>query len=230
MNRLRMRARASLKRIRGILLFLFAWFTAAALGFRYGGGLPWSDALLTTFYFEVQSTAYGQGYAFWGQTLVFGVLFAALVRETLENHIERCRTMAGLLKDHTIVVGYTHLGERIVQHCIEKGTPYALLEKNKELVDDLLRRGEPVIVDDARSRDALPAAGIKQARRLIVASNNIETALLVTKRARDANPALQIFVRCSFDEFTDVLEKLGADKVYSTSLVTFRRLEADLAA
>lgn len=214
--------------MRHILAFLAVWFTAAALGFRFGLGLPWSHALASTFYFEVQSHALAQGYSFWGQTLIFGVLFAALMRETMENHIERCRTMAGLIHGHTIVVGYTHLGERIVSHCAEKGLPYVLLEKNKELVDELLRRGEPVVVDDARSKDALPAAGVARAKRLIVASNNIETALIVTKRARDVNPSLEILVRCGFDEFADVLEKLGANKVYSTSLVTFRELAGDL--
>ncbi|MBI2790266.1 MAG: NAD-binding protein, partial [Elusimicrobia bacterium] len=73
---------------------------------------------------------------------------------------------------------------RLVDHCIRHKLPYVLIEKHEEAVDDLLRRSEPVIVDDARSRDALPSANIAAAKRVIVASNDIETALIVTKNAR----------------------------------------------
>lgn len=219
-----LRLRSSARRVRWVLLFTAGWFLAGIAGFRYGNGLPWSDALLSAFYFEIQSGTMAQGYAFWGQSIIFGVLVGVLMRETLENHVERSRAMSELVKNHTIIIGYSHLGQRLVEHCIAHRLPYVVVEKSKELVDDLLRRGEPVVVDDARSKDALPAANVAGAKRLIVASNNIETALIVTKRARDANPGLEILVRCNHDDFNDLLEKLGANKVYSTSQVTFEQL------
>lgn len=224
MRRLALRGRAALSRVRGILLFLAVWFGAGTLAYRLGAGLPWSDALLSALYFEVHSGVFSQGYAFWGQSLIFGVLVGLLLREGLENYAERCRLMSKFVKDHTIIVGYTHLGQRLVDHCQEKNLPYVLIEKDKELVDDLLRRGEPVVVDDARSRDALPAANVGAARRLIIASNNVETALVVTKAARDANPRLQIVTRCHLDDLVGVFEKLGANVVYSASLAAFHEI------
>lgn len=225
MPRRLLRLRASLRRVRGILLFMGAWFALGLAGFKLGGGLSWSESLEAAFFLKVLPSSWAQGYAFWGQSIVFGVFVGLLMRETLENHVERCRAMAGLVSGHTIVVGYSHLGQRLVDHLIAEREAYVLIEKDKELVDELLRRGEPVVVDDARSRDALPAANVGSARRMIIASNNIETALILTKRARDANAALEILVRCNFDDFTDVLEKLGADQVYSTSQVTFEQLK-----
>lgn len=219
-----LRARAAFRRVRWIVYFLAAWFAAGLAGFHWGNGLDWREAALSAFYFELQPGAMAQAYAFWGQSIIFGVCVTLLMRETLENYVERCRDMSGLVKGHTVVVGYSHLGQRIVDHLIERGQPYVLIEKSKERVDDLLRRGEPVVVDDARSRDALPGANVAGAKRLIVATNNIETGLIVVKRARDANPELEILACCNFDDFTDLLEKLGADHVYSTSQAAFEQL------
>lgn len=204
------------------------WFCLGFAKFRLGDGLAWRDALLSAFYFEVQGDPFSQGYAFWGAAIVFGVLIGLILRESLENHEERSRAMAGIVKDHTIIVGYSSLGQHLVEHCIKHNLPYVLIDKEKELVDDLLRQGEPVVVDDARTPDCLPAAHIKRAKQLIVASNNLETSLIVTKKARDANPKLKITVRCHLEEFVEILEKLGADHVYSTSLITYRELKKHL--
>lgn len=224
MNHPILRLRASLYRMRHILDLLLLWFVAGFAGFYWGTKLPWTDALLSAFYFEVQPGLMAQGYAFWGQSLLFGVFVGLLFKEGLENYTERCRLMSSLVKDHTIIVGYTHLGARLVAHCVKQKLPYVLIEIHKDLVDDLLRQGEPVIIDDARSKDALPAANIKAAKRLIIASNNIETALIVTKAAKEANPAIKVAARCGVDELVGVLEKLGADQVYSTSLAAFNEV------
>lgn len=219
-----LRLRASLYHVRWILAFLAAWFLAALAAYRFVGGLSWLDALLSALYFEVQPGIYSQAYAFWGQSILFGVVGAVLVRETMENHAERCRVMAGYVKDHTIIVGYTHVGKRLVEHCIKNRLPYVLIEQDASLVDDLLRQSEPVIVDDARSKDALPAANIKEAKQLIIASNNIETALIVTKNAHELNASCVIASRCAIDDLVGVLEKLGAKHVYSTSMAAFQEL------
>ncbi|MBI5244276.1 MAG: NAD-binding protein [Elusimicrobia bacterium] len=219
-----LKARASLYRMRRLLAVLALWLAAAALAFRFFGRLSWHDALLSALYLKVQPDAFSQGYSFWGQSFVFGVVIALILRETMENYAERCRLMAGLLRDHTIIIGYTHLGKRLVGHCINNKIPYCLIEKNRALVDDLLRKGEPVVVDDACTPDALPSANIKHARQVILASNNIETAIIVTKNARDANPEVHIAARCAMDNLVGVLEKLGADYVYSASLAAYNEI------
>ncbi|MBI3552486.1 MAG: NAD-binding protein [Elusimicrobia bacterium] len=228
MNRRWLRCRAFVHHMRGPLAVVFFWFLGGLLMFRVADGLSWGEAAMCAFYFEVQGDPASQGYVFWGTAIVFGVVIGGVLREALQNYTERCRAMSGLVKNHTIIVGYSSLGERLVEHCIEQNLPYVLIEKSKDIVDDLLRRGEPVVVDDARTGDALPAAHVGRARQMIVASNNIETALIVTKKARDANPALQIAVRCHHDEFIDILKKLGADDVYSTSKITYKELKRHL--
>lgn len=90
--------------------------------------------------------------------------------------------LAGELRNHVIVVGYTHLGARIVEHPREAGLPYVLVDRDPAVVDDLVRDGEPVVVDNAKQDSTLVDAGIAHARTVVVATNNVETALLVTKK------------------------------------------------
>jgi len=99
-----------------------------------------------------------------------------------------------------------------------------LIEKDSLAVDDLLRAGEPVIVDDAKQESTLLDAGVERARLIVITSNVIETALLVTKRARDHNKKANIIVRCYLDEFTEILESLGANEVISSSKSAFNEI------
>ncbi|MBI4346882.1 MAG: NAD-binding protein [Elusimicrobia bacterium] len=218
-----LRLRAALVRLRWPLAAIALWLSLGTLGFRWRGE-SWKDALLEAFYFQVPADPFAQAYSFWGQSLLFGVLVGLVVRETTENQVERCREMSKLVKDHTIIIGYTHLGARLVEHCRQKDLPYVLIERQRALVDDLVRAGEPVIVDDAKTKDALPSANIAQAKRVILASNNIETALLVTKRAREANPNVQVIVRCGDDELVEVMQHLGAHHVFSASQTAFQQV------
>src|SRR5216684_7155919 len=88
----------------------------------------------------------------------------------------------------------------------------------------LVRAGEPVVVDDAKRESTLLDAGVDRANLVVITSNNIETALLVTKRARERNKKAAIVVRCYLDEFTEILESLGANEVISSSKSAFNEI------
>jgi voltage-gated potassium channel len=146
------------------------------------------------------------------------------------NPQEGCRMLAGELRNHVIVVGYTHLGARIVEHLREAGLPYVLVDRDPAVVDDLVRLGEPVVVDNAKQDSTLVDAGIAHARTVVVATNNVETALLVTKKAREKNSKAHIIVRCYMDDFAEILETLGANEVISSSKSAFEGIAPRLAA
>jgi Trk K+ transport system NAD-binding subunit len=50
----------------------------------------------------------------------------------------------------------------------------------------------------------------------------------VTKRARDRNKKTLIIVRCYLDEFTEILESLGANEVISSSKSAFSGISPHL--
>jgi len=87
-----------------------------------------------------------------------------------------------------------------------------------------VRTGEPVIADDAKQESTLVDAGIERANFVVITANNIETALLFTKRARERNKKAAIVVRCYMDEFTEILESLGAIEVISSSKSAFNEI------
>jgi voltage-gated potassium channel Kch len=98
------------------------------------------------------------------------------------------------------------------------------------VVDDLVGDGEPVVVDNAKQDSTLLDAGIVHARTVVVATNNFETALLVTKKAREKNAKAHIIVRCYMDDFAEILETLGANEVISSSKSAFEGIAPRLGA
>lgn len=195
----------------GFLVYYFVYKLAIA------------EALLASFFLRQTEGNFATAYDTWTQGIIFGVTFSLLFQNILEkyNPERSCRMLAKDARDHILVVGYSHLGRRLVKYFRDEKTPYCLIERERDLVADLLREGEPVIVDDARETGALDAANVGKAKAVLITSNNLDTALLVTKRARDGNKACPILTRCFQDEFVEILEALGANDVISCSRNAF---------
>ena len=225
------RARLFLRRARWGFAVIAAWFLLGMLVFRHAGGLTYPDALLNAIYLKKSDGAMWDLYSFWGQCVLFGIAISIFFLQAVQryNPQEGCPMLAGEIRNHVIVIGYTHLGARIVQHLREARLPYVLVDRDPAVVDDLVRIGEPVIVDNAKLDSTLVDAGIAHARTVVVATNNVETALLVTKKAREKNPKAHIIVRCYVDDFAEILETLGANEVISSSKSAFEGIAMRLA-
>jgi len=226
------RAKLFFRQARWGFALIGAWFLLGTLTFRYAGGLAFRDAILNAVYLKKNGGELWDLYSFWGQCVLFGIVISIFFLQALQryNPQEGCRMLAGELRNHVIVVGYTHLGARIVEHLRESRQPYVLVDRDAAVVDDLVRLGEPVIVDNAKEDSTLVDAGIERARTVVVATNNVETALLVTKKAREKNPKAHIIVRCYMDEFAEILETLGANEVISSSKSAFEGIAQRLLA
>jgi hypothetical protein len=213
----------------GFVLIGF-WFALGTIAFHYWEHLSLSDSFLNAIYFRYRADSFWALYSFWGQCVLFGIVISIFLLQALQryNPQEGCRMLAKEMQNHVVIVGYTHLGIRIVEHLRRAKQPYVLIDRDAAAVDDLIRDGEPIIVDDAKQESSLADAGIDHARLVIITSNNIETALLVTKRARDRNKKTHIIVRCYLDEFTEILESLGANEVISSSKSAFSGISSHL--
>ena len=226
------RAKLFFRRARWGFLVIGVWFLLGTLVFRYSAGLRYRDAILNAVYVERSDGQLWELYSFWGQCVLFGMVISIFFLQALQRYKpqEGCRMLAGEIKNHVIVVGYTHLGARIVQHLRDAHAAYVLIDQDPTAVDDLVRIGEPVIVDNAKQDSTLIDAGVAYAKTVIVATNNVETALLVTKKARERNPTAHIIVRCYVDDFAEILETLGANEVISSSKSAFEGIAPRLAA
>lgn len=211
---------------------LALWFALGTIAFYAFENLPFSKAFLSAVYLRVQPGSLWELYSFWGQCVLFGIVISIFFLQALQryNPQEGCRMLASEMKDHVIVVGHSHLGSRVVAHLRQSARAYVLIDKDPAAVDDLVRAGEPVVVDDAKQESTLVDAGIERASLVVITANNIETALLVTKRARDRNKKTSIIVRCYLDEFTEILEGLGANEVISSSKSAFTEIATHIGA
>lgn len=208
------------------LFFVFFWFLAGLSVFFFFFKFDFFEALKACLFFKRIEGDFSSAYSMWSQAFIFGVVFSFLFHNIIEkyNPERGCRMMAKEMRDHIVVVGYSHLGERLINHFRQNKIPYCLIEKDKEKIDEILAQGEPVVVDNAKEFDALKDANIGVAKAVIIASNNLETALLVTKRVREYNKGCAIITRCFQDEFAEVIESLGANEVISSSKNAFENL------
>jgi TrkA family protein len=226
------RAKIFLRQSRWGFAAIAAWFALGTLLFVEADHATLADAISDALYLRYRPGPVWVLYSFWGQCVLFGIVVSLVLLKGLQHYQpeEGCRMLAREMKDHAIVVGYSHFGARLVAHLRQNRQPYVLIEKNAEAVEELVRAGEPVLVDNAKETAALEEAGVARARLVVVASNNIETALLVTKRARERNKNARVVVRCYLDEFAEILESLGANDVISSSKSAFQEVAAHLEA
>ncbi len=224
------RLKLFLRQCRWGFAVMAAWFAFGTYAYYRWERVPFWEAVRNALYLGYHEGPFWPLYSFWGQCVLFGIVISVFLLQALQqyNPQEGCRMLAREMKDHVIVVGYGHLGARVVEHFQKARRPYVLIEQDSLAVDDLVRAGEPVIVDNAKQDNTLQEAGIEHAMLVVVACNNIETTLLVTKKARERNKKVRIVVRCFLDEFTEILESLGADEVISSSKSAFREIARHL--
>jgi voltage-gated potassium channel len=155
------------------------------------------------------------------------VLFLILlVGTTLEFLAERTRDLYRVkrwrqsLRDHVIICGYGTKGRSAVASLRGGGT-----ERSKIVVVDADERalerakadGLAAIAGDAARTDVLRAAGIEQARAVIVAPNRDDASVLITLTARQLNPAARIASAVREEENAHLLRQGGADSVITSS-------------
>jgi Trk K+ transport system NAD-binding subunit len=117
--------------------------------------------------------------------------------------------VASTLRKHIILVGLGHLGYRVAIKLHEMGEQVAVIEFNADT--DTLNAarilGIPVIHDDATRPAALEAANIKDARTIIMASQNDAMNLQIALKARSINPKISVVVRIFDDDFAHALQE-----------------------
>jgi voltage-gated potassium channel len=116
--------------------------------------------------------------------------------------------VASTLNNHVILVGLGHLGYRVAVKLHEMGEQIAVIEINadSDTLSAARNLGIPVIQDDATRPASLEAANIKNARTIIMASQNDAMNLQIALKARSLNPTIKIVVRIFDEEFAHALQ------------------------
>jgi Trk K+ transport system NAD-binding subunit len=135
--------------------------------------------------------------------------FASLLFNRRARSKEWEMAVASTLNRHIILVGLGHLGYRVVLKLHEMGEQIAVIELNANADTVIAARnlGIPVIQDDATRPAALEAANVKDARTIILASQNDSMNLQIALKARSMNPKIQVVIRIFDEDFAHALQE-----------------------
>ncbi len=197
---------------------LILWFVIHFLVFYLIHGNI-SDALQYTFYFKEDGSGYGHFYPVISGFLIFGLVLTLLTVELYRkyNPLQTCLAIARDTKDHTVIIGFSHLGQRIREYLQKIGHEYVVIEENQELVASLIEAEEPLVLRKPHNLDALEDANIKDAKLVITTKNDLETLVIATDLIRDVNKTCRIISRCYNDSIAKIIETKSKVETISTS-------------
>jgi CPA2 family monovalent cation:H+ antiporter-2 len=119
-----------------------------------------------------------------------------------------------------VVVGYGPVGQTACRILKEFGVRPVVVDLNLDTVRSLAESGELAVYGDATQREILAAAGIREAKYLLVAVPEVLTRTVVILAAKDLNPDLRVFARARYIQERAWLEEVGATGVVTEEAET----------
>lgn len=157
-------------------------------------------------------------------TVTYGL--STLARFVVEGEFDRLlhgRKMdkrIAQLADHIILCGGGKTAERVAEELIKTRHDFVVIERDSEVIEDILKVGDfPYLQDDATEDEALEAAGIRRARGLIAALADDKDNIFVVMTARQLNAELRIVARLVDESNAKKLRKAGADELVSPNAI-----------
>jgi monovalent cation:H+ antiporter-2, CPA2 family len=117
------------------------------------------------------------------------------------------------LRQHAVICGYGRVARELVSALEARGLRYFIVEYNPLVVQDLRRRGVPVLYGDAANPAVLEHAHLERAKLLALLIPDADAAEAATRYARSHHPRLDILVRAHSTEDIARLRRAGATDV-----------------
>ena len=129
--------------------------------------------------------------------------------------------VASTMNKHIVLIGLGHLGFRVAQRLHEMGESIVVVEikLSTHTTDAAREMGIPIIQADARQAGALESANIKEAKTIILASQEDAMNLQIALKARTLNPNIQVVIRIFDEDFAQALrEQFGFTALSATEM------------
>ena len=129
--------------------------------------------------------------------------------------------VASTMNKHIVLVGLGHLGYRVAQRLYQMGESIVVVEikLGTHTTNAAREMGIPVIQADARHAGALEGANIKDAKTIILASQEDAMNLQIALKARTLNPKIQVVIRIFDEDFAHALqEQFGFTALSATEM------------
>jgi CPA2 family monovalent cation:H+ antiporter-2 len=152
------------------------------------------------------------------------ILFAALDRWLAQRVVEAAAPLPAIddehapgppvpTADHVVLIGFGRVGSRVGRAVHEAGHAIALIESDRDSLDEARALGIAGVLGNASSEDVLAAANTATARAVVVAIPQTIEAGQIIEHARRLKPGIAVIVRAHTDRDVDYLLARGADAV-----------------
>ncbi|WP_456377530.1 potassium channel family protein [Lutibacter sp.] len=180
--------------------------TMSTVGFGTLHELNQTEKLFTIVLIVLSIGVYGYSVTALTEYLANDNFFQLLKYKKMQQKIQK-------LKNHTVVCGYGRNGRQAVVKLKKFNMPYVVIEKNKEILEELEKSNILYIEGDATGEEALEKASLQNAKSLITALPSDADNLFVVLSARQLNKDFTIISRASFDSSRKKLMIAGATNV-----------------
>jgi len=138
------------------------------------------------------------------EVIVIGFIAGELLEKY--NPVVTSKIIAKHKRNHTVIIGYSHLSERIIDFCSENKKRFCVLEDDQELVEDLINAGYAVVVGDPTELTNLKFANIKKAKEVFITVSEARIAIICTEKIRNINRECPIYVRVHEEHVQEYLK------------------------
>jgi voltage-gated potassium channel len=128
------------------------------------------------------------------------------------------------LRQHIIVCGYGHVGQRVCVDLLAAGAPVVVVERWEARLAAARDDGAHLVLGDATADAILQRAGIAHARALIAVAGNDSDNVLITMTARLLSPDLPIVARVEDEATVPKLLRAGATRTVSPHAIAGGRM------
>ncbi|MDY7076611.1 MAG: TrkA family potassium uptake protein [Chloroflexota bacterium] len=222
---------------------LFAFVTllcggTLALRFYYtypdtGQGLGWAEALHAAFMFIFAETILPFPETLGLQILFFAIppIGLAVVADGilrfgvgLFNRRERKEAwqvaIASTYRNHIVVCGLGKVGYRVVKSLLRLGEDVVGIEQDaaSPFLEEIRQMKVSVLPGDARQREMLEKAGVREASAIVVCTQDDLTNLDIALDARELNPGIKVVMRMFDGQLAEKVKRgFGIHTAFSTS-------------
>ncbi|MFN0120497.1 MAG: potassium channel family protein [Blastocatellia bacterium] len=223
------------KRLYYPIIAILALILIGTLGYQIIEGWSWFDGLYMTI-ITLATIGYGEvnllstaGRVFTLLLIMLGVtMFGYLLSQLTHTLIESEITLAlgkrkvyrdiSKLTNHYIVVAAGRVGLQVIDELRKKNVDFVVIERNEQVAERLLARGDLVLIGDATNETVLEGANIRNARALITSASDNADNVYVVLTARGLNPGLHIVSRASDKSAEKQLMRAGANKAVTPTI------------
>jgi CPA2 family monovalent cation:H+ antiporter-2 len=118
------------------------------------------------------------------------------------------------LEGQVVLVGFGRVGKRIAKALTDSNIPFVVAEENREVVEDLRKKGIPAVSGDASEPDVLIQAHIANASMLVIATPDTIDVRKMVETAKLLQPKIEIVIRTHNEDESKFLREENIGKVF----------------